>query len=69
LSTIRVSDDYKGKAKVASVDIDDERELMSRFNISNVPCLNVFQSGSRVSEHNGYAGMDKMTGMLDQALA
>lgn len=37
--------EYKGKAKVGKVDVDQEPELAQRFNVLSVPTFVVFKGG------------------------
>ena len=40
-----LADDYKGKIKVAKMDVDQNRETPARFGIRNIPTLILFKGG------------------------
>jgi thioredoxin-like negative regulator of GroEL len=68
MSTIRVSTQYDGKAKVATVDMDEEPGLAEIYHVKRPPCWVVFADGKKVSERSGQVGFAEMFGMLDKAL-
>ena len=37
--------DYKGKIKIASLDVDGNRQIPAKFGIRNIPTLILFKSG------------------------
>ncbi len=44
---------YAGRIKVGKVNVDDENELASRFNIVSIPTLMVFKDGQPVVQKVG----------------
>jgi thioredoxin 1 len=40
-----LADDYKGKIKVAKMDVDRNRQTPARFGIRNIPTLILFKGG------------------------
>ena len=40
-----LSTELAGKAKIAKVNVDENRELAAQFNIRSIPCLLVFKAG------------------------
>ncbi|MEI6386036.1 MAG: thioredoxin [Spirochaetota bacterium] len=44
---------YEGRVKVASVDVDAENELASRFDIVSIPTLILFQDGQALRKKLG----------------
>ena len=40
-----LSGELAGKAKIAKVNVDDNRDLAAKFNIRSIPCLLVFKGG------------------------
>ncbi|MBW1766812.1 MAG: thiol reductase thioredoxin, partial [Deltaproteobacteria bacterium] len=40
-----LANDYKGKVKVAKMDVDKNRETPTRFGIRNIPTLIFFKGG------------------------
>lgn len=61
--------EYAGRAKVATVDIDEAPELADRFGIQSVPTLAVFRGGLVVDSRLGAAPKAVLAAMLDGALA
>lgn len=48
-----LAEEYKDKIKVAKVDVDAEKELAERFNISSIPTMIVFNNGEMVKQQVG----------------
>jgi thioredoxin 1 len=44
---------YQGRVKVASVDVDAQNELASRFGIISIPTLMVFKGGEEYRKKAG----------------
>lgn len=45
--------DYQGKLKIAKINVDEEGDLASRFNIVSIPTLLLFQGGNVVKQQIG----------------
>lgn len=63
-----VADAYAGRARVAKVDVDVERELAVRFDVRAVPTLMVFKEGKVVAQMVGAAPRGKIEALLQKAL-
>ncbi|MFA7566173.1 MAG: thioredoxin [Alkalispirochaeta sp.] len=50
-----ISTDLEGKLVVAEVDVDQNPELASRYNVVSLPTLLLFHGGEVVGEHIGAA--------------
>lgn len=48
-----VSQEYDGKLKVAKVDVDQEGDLASDYNVISIPTLLLFKDGIVVNQHVG----------------
>ncbi len=57
---------YEGRAKVIKVDIDESPELASRFGVTAVPTLVVFQGGKPVQKALGFQSPRQIAAMLDK---
>lgn len=44
----QLADDMKGKATIATVNVDEEPELAARFGIRSIPALLLFQDGKQI---------------------
>ena len=41
----QLADDFKGKAKIAKVNVDEERDLASKYRVMSIPTLILFKDG------------------------
>ncbi len=49
----KLADDYKDKIKVAKVDVDQEGDLASQYNIVSIPSILLFHEGKMVKQQIG----------------
>lgn len=45
-----IAEEMAGKAKIAKVNVDDERTLAAMFQIMSIPTLLIFKDGKKVDE-------------------
>jgi thioredoxin 1 len=64
----QVADEYLGKAKVGTIDIDDSPGIAQRFGIKGVPTLFVFKSGEVVGKMVGAAPKAKIDELVQRSL-
>lgn len=50
-----LGEDYKGKIKVAKVNVDENNALASRYGVMSIPTLKFFKGGKLVGEMIGAA--------------
>ncbi|MDQ3018532.1 MAG: thioredoxin [bacterium] len=50
-----IAHEYKDKMKVGKVNVDEQSELASRFNIMSIPTMKFFKDGAQVGELIGAA--------------
>ena len=60
-----VEKNYKRKATFASIDIDEENELVHRFNIRSVPTLMVFKDGELIWRNSGALSAAELSAKID----
>lgn len=60
---------YAGKAKVAKVDVDENRALAERFKIESIPTLILFKDGKAVDSHTGAMPKAELIKWVDGHLA
>lgn len=63
-----LADEYAGRVKVGSLDIDDNRQSPGQYAIQGVPTLIIFKDGQPVKKFVGLTPKDKITEALDQLL-
>ncbi len=59
-----ISEEYKGKLKVAKVNVDEAGELASEYNIISIPTLMVFNKGEAVKQQVGAVSRDVIEGLF-----
>lgn len=63
-----VEDGYAGKVNFIGVDIDAERELRERFNITSIPTLIAFKDGEIINRQTGAMTETAFSEKLDRLL-
>lgn len=56
----KLADEFAGKLTVAKVDLDQAPNLASKYNITSVPTLIVFEGGKTKASHTGLANRQKL---------
>jgi len=64
----RVAASYRRKAIVAKLDVDKSPETSSRYHVSSIPTLIVFQNGKAAEKSVGLQEEARLAAMLDRAL-
>ncbi len=64
----QVAAEMEGKATVAKVNVDDNRELAARFMVTTIPALFVFKDGEIVSNASGVQSKAKILEMINSCL-
>lgn len=64
-----LADAYDGRAKIAKVNVDEQRELAVKYHVRSIPMLLVFKDGEIVNQQIGAVGKAQLAGLLDRALA
>ncbi len=59
----KLADEFPGKLTVAKVDLDQAPKLASKFGISSVPTIIVFEGGKAKASHTGLANRQKLLEM------
>ena len=59
-----VANEVEGKAKVGKVNVDEEQELASAFQIMSIPTLVVIQNGKLVKQAVGVRSKSEILEML-----
>ncbi len=59
-----ISEEYKGKLKVAKVNVDEAGELASEYSVISIPTLMVFNKGEMVKQQVGAVSRQVIEGMF-----
>lgn len=60
--------EYAGKVNFVKVNVDENNELASRYNVFSIPTLALFNKGEIVAQQVGAASKSSYKGMIDRAL-
>jgi len=63
-----LAEEYSGKVKIVKVNVDDNQQLASRFNIRGIPTVLVFKGGEVTSTMVGLQPKEQLMQALDSAL-
>lgn len=61
--------EYNGKATIAKINVDNERELAEKFSVMNIPTLIILKDGQEFDRIIGATSKDNLMRALDKALA
>lgn len=64
----QISDEYKGRAVVGKVDVDNNQKYASEYGVRNIPTVLLFKNGEIVGRQVGVAPKSKYTEALDSIL-
>ena len=59
-----IAQEYDGKLKIAQVDVDDQGELASEYNIISIPTLLLFKDGTVVNQQVGAGPKQTIEGLF-----
>ena len=63
-----IAEEYEGKAKIAKVDTDANREISMNYGISAIPTVLIFKGGEVAKKFVGLASKDQFTEALDELI-
>lgn len=55
-----IANEYKGKVKLAKVNVDDNPELANKYHVMSIPTILMFRNGQVDKQHTGLISKDKM---------
>ena len=61
-----LSDKFKGKIKFAKINIDDNPELASKFNVSSIPNFVLFKNGKKIEQFVGSMSTEEFEERLNK---
>ena len=59
-----IAEEYEGKVKVCKVNVDDQPELASSFDIASIPTVLVIREGKVVNQSVGYRPKEQIDAWL-----
>lgn len=60
-----IAAEYDGAIKVGKINVDEENELATLFNVTSIPMLIVFEQGKATNTSVGYIPKEKILNMLN----
>jgi len=64
----KLAEDYKGRAVVGKVNVDEESDLAEQFRVMSIPTLYVFKKGQVVERLVGARPYNELAALLDKHL-
>jgi len=61
-----LADEYKDKATIVKVDVDENNPLAGKYGVMSIPTVVLFKSGQEVDRKIGFAGEEGYREMLDK---
>ena len=63
-----LSDDYEGKAIVAKIDVDANKQISGKYGVMSIPTTIMFKEGKEVAKQIGFAGKEKFEEVIKKGL-
>jgi thioredoxin 1 len=63
-----IADAYKGKLRIAKLNVDENQATPAKFNIRSIPTLMVFDKGSVTAQKIGAVSKSQLVAFLDSQL-
>ncbi len=63
-----LANDYAGRVKVGKVDVDQNKQLATRFEVTSIPLLLIFQGGEVVKKFVGVTDRKLIAAELDRLI-
>ncbi|MGB6064457.1 MAG: thioredoxin [Desulfomonilaceae bacterium] len=62
-----LADEYRGKVKVAKLDVDNNKQIASKYGVRGIPTLMLFKDGQVVDQIVGAVPKSRIKELLDKA--
>ena len=62
----KLAEDYKDKAGIVKVDVDQNQELAQKYSVMSIPTVILFNGGEEKDRKIGFAGEQGYKDMLDK---
>lgn len=63
-----IAEEYKGKVKVAKINVDENRKLAGDHGIQSIPTMLLFKDGKVVDKLIGLVPKDRLKALMDKVL-
>ncbi len=60
-----LANEYDSKVNFVKVDVDQNKELASRYNVFSIPNLVIFRKGESIAHHAGAASKESIRNYID----
>jgi thioredoxin 1 len=64
----QIAAEYKGRLRIAKVDVDSNQATAMRYNVRSIPMLLLFKNGNVEAQHVGLTSKDNLKKILDAKL-
>jgi thioredoxin 1 len=64
-----VASGYEGKLQIAKMNVDENRDIPSKFGIRGIPTLMIFKNGELAATKVGALSKAQLTAFIDEQLA
>ena len=64
----QLAEDYEGRAIIAKINVDECREICTRFGITNIPSFKLFKNGVELGNLLGAVPLNTVKNVLDKNL-
>ena len=65
----KLSEEYKGKALIGKVNVDNNPDITVKYGIRSIPTILVFKNGEVVNRHVGVTTQANLAQMIDVQMA
>lgn len=63
-----LKNEYEGRIKILQIDVDENPELASKYNIKSIPTLMTFKNGEVFQSIKGFTGKSKIEELIKFSL-
>ncbi|MCX6741347.1 MAG: thioredoxin [Candidatus Parcubacteria bacterium] len=63
-----LADEYKDKAKIGKLNVEEAIEVAQQYNVMSIPALIFFKNGKEIKRLDGFCGRDELVKELDVLL-
>lgn len=64
-----LSSSYEGKVIIAKVNVDEQPELAQKYNVTNIPHIEIFKKGESLAKKLGASPRPVMESWIDQIIS